>query len=452
MLSGTHLPGRAQRTYLTLNVARALAPVARTENRDPATGLLDAEGFAGLAVAAQQAAEGTAVPYGMTLVEIGGLDALTGRLAAAEAEAFVTGISTYLQSYAVRGEAVGRLTSERFGLIQEEVGDVAAIERTLVERSRAIDPAREGVSVAANSVSLRREPGLSTDQSAKALLYVVNRFAHQRSNFSFGDLSNGLRAFHAEVMTRLDVYKRIVSANAFDVLYQPIVDLKTRAVHHFEALVRPQDTSTFPDTADFIGFAERMDVIADFDLTMVGRIVAKILEGRAQKDLPRVAVNVSGRSLSDASFIARLLELLRSYRNLAESLSFEVTESSQITDLECANAVIQELRRESYKVIFDDFGAGAAAFQYLRAFEVDFVKIDGLYVREALGNAKATAFLGAMAGLCRALVIDTVAEMVEREEEVRLLLEAGVRYGQGYLLGRPGVGLTGIRTAAASSR
>jgi EAL domain-containing protein (putative c-di-GMP-specific phosphodiesterase class I) len=105
--------------------------------------------------------------------------------------------------------------------------------------------------------------------------------------------------------------------------------------------------------------------------------------------------------------------------------------------LDAVSNVVRGLRKAGHKVCLDDFGAGASAFQYLRALEVDVVKIDGIYVRDALKTGKGQSFLKAMAGLCNDLGIATVAEMVENTNALAFLRACGVAYGQGYLFGRP---------------
>jgi EAL domain-containing protein (putative c-di-GMP-specific phosphodiesterase class I) len=137
------------------------------------------------------------------------------------------------------------------------------------------------------------------------------------------------------------------------------------------------------------------------------------------------------------SFVAALHDLLKSYPAIRSRLIFEITESARVADLELADRFIQGLRGEGHKVCLDDFGAGAAAFQYLRALEVDIVKIDGQYLRGAVEGGKSRAFLKAMAGLCRDLEIEMIAEMVEDRRYLPLLEDCGIRYAQGYLFGRP---------------
>ena len=112
---------------------------------------------------------------------------------------------------------------------------------------------------------------------------------------------------------------------------------------------------------------------------------------------------------------------------------FEITESARILDLEHANEVIQDLRKRGFHVCLDDFGAGEAAFDYLRELDVDFVKIDGKYVKDAASNSRDKAFLIAMSGLCHDLGITTIAEGIENEEILDFLRGCGITYGQGYV-------------------
>ena len=116
---------------------------------------------------------------------------------------------------------------------------------------------------------------------------------------------------------------------------------------------------------------------------------------------------------------------------------FEITESARIEDLGEANRFIQGLRQAGHEVCLDDFGAGSAALRYLHALEIDVVKIDGQYVRSAMETPRNQAFLKAVAGLCHDLGIATIAEMIEDEPCAQMLRECRVRYGQGYMYGKP---------------
>ena len=237
--------------------------------------------------------------------------------------------------------------------------------------------------------------------------------------------------------SRIAHFKDILRNGQFAIAFQPVVDLATHRPHHFEALARFQHLPDGASPYDTITFAEQTGMIRDFDLAMCERVVDWLQMAGRQGQRYKVAVNLSGTSIASKPFVMELHKLLRSHHGLANSLIFEITESAKIRDLEAVNATVQSLRRAGHKVCLDDFGAGAAAFQYLRDLEVDVVKIDGAYVRGALETEKGMAFLRAMTGLCHDLGITTVAEMVEDRQSLQFLRDCGVGYGQGYLFGRP---------------
>ena len=116
----------------------------------------------------------------------------------------------------------------------------------------------------------------------------------------------------------------------------------------------------------------------------------------------------------------------------------ELTETADIEDLESAKTSIKQLRAMKVPVCIDDFGAGSAAFRYLKEFRVDYVKLDGAYVRGALQNAREHGFLLTMIDLANFVGAKVIAETVETEQEATMMRELGVEYGQGWFFGRPG--------------
>jgi EAL domain-containing protein (putative c-di-GMP-specific phosphodiesterase class I) len=106
-------------------------------------------------------------------------------------------------------------------------------------------------------------------------------------------------------------------------------------------------------------------------------------------------------------------------------------------DLERVSRVFNAMKGLGFSMCLDDFGAGAASFQYLRALEVDYVKIDGTYTRRLLSSDRDSLLLRNLCDLCADLNIKTIAEMVELDDQIDELRRLGVHMGQGYLLGRP---------------
>ncbi len=128
---------------------------------------------------------------------------------------------------------------------------------------------------------------------------------------------------------------------------------------------------------------------------------------------------------------------------------FEITELTSIADLARTNQVIQAFRDAGNAVCLDDFGAGAASLSYLRAFHVDYIKIDGAYVRRMQDSDRDLQIMNAMIGMCRQVKTAIVAEMIETQKQAQSLLALGVEFGQGYYFGKPG---RHARLAAAAAR
>jgi EAL domain-containing protein (putative c-di-GMP-specific phosphodiesterase class I) len=181
--------------------------------------------------------------------------------------------------------------------------------------------------------------------------------------------------------------------------------------------------------------AEEVGIIPDFDYAVAKKAIQFIKE--QPRKIPSIAVNVSGNSIVDPDFIAKLHDLLDRVGDISDRLMFEITESAGIEDLEGTNITFQGLRTKGYKVSLDDFGAGAASFDYLNSFDIDTVKFDGPVVKRAYATDKGKAFLASMATLCKQTGIETIAEMVEDEPLAKFLSECGVDLGQGWYFGKP---------------
>jgi EAL domain-containing protein (putative c-di-GMP-specific phosphodiesterase class I) len=176
------------------------------------------------------------------------------------------------------------------------------------------------------------------------------------------------------------------------------------------------------------------------------RVIGVMRAARTGSD--SIAVNVSGRSLVTPGFVDALIGQIRRNADLAHRLLFEVTESAKISDLDTVDRALRAIRSYDVRVCLDDFGSGAAAFDYLRSLSVDILKIDGSFIRGAAAATFNRAFIRSVASLCEALGIVTIAEMVEDEAIAQLVRDAGITHGQGHLFGEPST----LRSFAATQQ
>jgi EAL domain-containing protein (putative c-di-GMP-specific phosphodiesterase class I) len=235
-------------------------------------------------------------------------------------------------------------------------------------------------------------------------------------------------------------FRKVLGEASFDIAFHPIVDVKGGRVHHYEALVRFQDAPATESPFKMITFAEDIGLIWHFDIAMTRKVIEWLQPRRASKY--KIAVNISGQSIANAGYHAELFGLLDANPWARDHVLFEITESARIADLGDANRFFQTLRQQGYEVCLDDFGAGAASFQYLASLDVDVVKLDGSAVKNALAAKKGRAFLTALTKLCKDIGVETVAEMVDDQETLNFVRDCGVDFAQGYLFGKPAIDIT----------
>lgn len=269
----------------------------------------------------------------------------------------------------------------------------------------------------------------------------TTRFSHRlltalngSNGFGYRAIAN-VRNLIEEAQDFVGRFRAMVDSRDFRFVLQPIVDITSRDIHHYEALCRFNQSDESPFTT--ITFAEEVGLVHEFDLAMAEAVITWLAERRATVPGLRVAVNASGGSVTDPAYCAGIHRLLARNPWAAGTLLLEVTESSRIVDIPKAGEFIQSIRRHGIPVCLDDFGAGAASFQYLSAFNVDVVKIDGATIVNAQQSLNGPAIMQALTQLCHAVGATTIAEMIETEEQRDFCRNCGCDFGQGYLFGRP---------------
>jgi len=282
---------------------------------------------------------------------------------------------------------------------------------------------------------------ISSQQMAKALMVSLQAFADGATDMDGADMNDVVEKKMKENMQSIERFKSICDQGLFDLVYMPVCKLGTGEIHHFEALTRfrhDADASPFA----LITLAEEVGIITDFDMVVAKRAVENLEWFRDAKADVSVAINVSGHSISDDKFCDELADMLMRKYDMEKFLSLEITESAEIQDLEAVNYSIQKFRRMGYTVALDDFGAGAASFDYLNSFDVDTVKFDGPVVKRASVTKKGKAFLKSMATLCNEIGVETIAEMVEDKNLAGFLEQCGIHLGQGWYFGKPQADMT----------
>jgi len=148
-------------------------------------------------------------------------------------------------------------------------------------------------------------------------------------------------------------------------------------------------------------------------------------------------INLSGQSLGDETFYDYVSRLMDLHEVPAEAVCFEITETSAISNIEVAQKFIQKMRARGCRFALDDFGTGVSSFSYLKKLPLDYVKIDGSFIRELLHEPVDEAMVESINRIAHTLGIKTIAEYVENDELLERLRELGTDYAQGYAIARP---------------
>jgi EAL domain-containing protein (putative c-di-GMP-specific phosphodiesterase class I) len=404
--------------------------------RDKESGLYKTDAFLEQVAKRIDGARGHHENIEFTMLRLDNFAELGKDLDAKSRERLLKTIGACLRVSSGPNDTVARFDEENYGLVHAEGTDIDDLKDRIHGHLKAAGKAGLNVSVAAGTVSADIENVAERDL-LQAMHYTIKEFCDSESaTDAIGNLSENLDKHIAQASAKMSSFRDIVSEADFDIAFQPIIDLATGKIAHYEALARfggGSDRSPY----ELITFAENTGLISEFDYAMAQKLLAWLSQAKKVGQHFRVALNLSGKSVSNPGFLKELQTLLAKHSEVRDQLIIEITESARIKDLKQTNAFIQVLRQAGHLVCLDDFGAGAAALRYLHDLDVDIVKIDGQYIQGALRGGKNKAFLKAIAGLCTELSVETVAEMVENEQSVAIIKECGIGFGQGYFFGRP---------------
>ena len=253
----------------------------------------------------------------------------------------------------------------------------------------------------------------------------------------FDHVSAGLRSTHR----RIHWAKKLRDALDEDrlVLFQqPVVRLKDRKTVHHEVLLRIRNEDgehILP--GNFIELAESLGLIQDIDMRVVEKLLAYLRTQERSDGKMRYFVNLSRVSISDQHWVQRMTALLHGSGVNPSQLVFEITETAAMSEIDVTITFIKRLKEMGCRFALDDFGAGFSSFYYLKRFDVDYLKIDGSFIRDLATDEGSRIFVRALNDVARGLDKQVIAEWVETPEALNLLLGMGTQFGQGHLFQRP---------------
>jgi len=228
------------------------------------------------------------------------------------------------------------------------------------------------------------------------------------------------------------------------VLYQqPICSISENSagILHWEILVRMKDKeNNLIAPGNFIPAAERYNKMHSIDRWVIRNVFSAISRGSfpvGNNAKRMLSINLSGASIGDATALAYIRETGKKFDINFNEICFEITETVAISNLSKATEFIKELKKLGCSFSLDDFGSGLSSFGYLKNLPVDFIKIDGSFVKDMATDPIDRAMVEAINQIGHVMEIQTIAEWVEDEETLVLLKQIGIDFSQGYHTGKP---------------
>ncbi|WP_282367528.1 EAL domain-containing protein [Pseudomonas sp. PS02290] len=360
-------------------------------------------------------------------------------------------ICTLLQQGVREGDTLARLGGDEFGILLEHCAPEAAERvaeslRQTVESLHFVWKGRPFVTtVSIGLVHIDDVPTtLETSlRAADMACYMAKEKGRNRVQVYHDDDSDLSTRFGE--MAWIQRLHMALEDNRFCLYSQEIAALGRNAVQgpgHIEILLRLRDESgrmILPDS--FIPAAERYGMMTTLDRWVVQHvfmIIADCLKsGHGKGPMAVCAINLSGTSIGDDAFLEYLRQQFQIYAIPPELICFEITETSAIANLGSAIRFINELKSLGCRFSLDDFCAGMSSFAYLKHLPVDFLKIDGSFVKDMLDDPVNRAMVEVINHIGHVMGKQTIAEFVESPQIEQALLEIGVDYAQGYVIERP---------------
>ncbi len=241
---------------------------------------------------------------------------------------------------------------------------------------------------------------------------------------------------------RVSDLNRALQSNYFELYCQPIYKLldDSQILDSYEILLRlnVDNTGELLPPGSFIPAAERYGIMAKIDRWVIDKSLDHFsrMQGK-EGSAVHLSINLSATSLSDLKLPQYIQRLLKKYHVSADSICFEISETSAVRDMGSVIKLIKSLKMLGCRTSLDNFGTGFSSFGHLKRLQVDYIKIDGSLVQSMSSSSVDRSVVASINAVAHALGVKTIAEYVGSDQTIKILSEMGVDYGQGYCLGLP---------------
>ena len=354
-------------------------------------------------------------------------------------------LSKVLNHEVRKRDTLARLGGDEFGVLMEHCSLEHAnrVARTLQKAVQDYQFSWEahtfkiGVSIGLVAIT-ETTPDLSElMKQADAACYMAKDMGRNRIHVYHGE-DETLAQRHGEMQWVTRIHKAL-EEDKFYLYAQPIVPLDSRTDIHYEILIRMKgEKGELIPPGAFLPAAERYNLIAQLDRWVIKNTFALLMENpRFLEQINFISINLSGQSLTENNVLDFIIMQLDESGIDGTKICFEITETAAISNLSTATKFISTLKGLGCRFALDDFGSGLSSFGYLKNLSVNYLKIDGMFVKDIVDDPIDHAMVKSINEIGQVMGMQTIAEFVENDEIKGMLREIGVNYAQGYGIGKP---------------
>ncbi len=433
--------------FRDVSQTRALAQQLQHQSRhDPLTGLPNRASFEQELAARLAAARVLGQVHALLYLDLDRFTLVNDTCGHQDGDRLLLHVAGELAVRLGSGDVLARIGDDKFGVILDGCGPQAAQQKAAV-LVEAVDRARFrvgervfqlGLSAGVAVIDAAAEDARRVLMHADTACYVAKRLGGNRAQlYQPSDLEVSRTRNDMDWVARIE---QALDENRFELFAQRIVPLASGSAPCYELLLRLRqaDGSVAPPNA-FLPAAQHFGLMDKIERSVVRQAlgtIERLQAGGAGRQFGYLSVNLSGTSLSDEGFNAFLLRELEQHATPPERVRFEITETAALSETSGARGFIASLHGLGYKTLLDDFGTGFTSFGYLKSLGASGLKVDQSFTRNLAGDVVNQAIVESICKIGNSLGLEIIAEGVEDEATLQVLLALGVRHAQGWLFHR----------------
>jgi c-di-GMP phosphodiesterase len=339
------------------------------------------------------------------------------------------------------GDVPARMGGDEFAIMLPETDAASGFQvanklhQALAEKEFELPVGKTRCTASFSLVSFP-EDGTTEDQIYAAMETVLYKAkSHGKNQVLTAESTEDLGM--TTIFKQGDFLRKAMREDRVEAFLQPIVDVRTGKVAAFESLGRIRDGELIIPAGEFIEVAEELGMAKLLDREVFRKSLEHYPKVAAKHPQAIFFFNLFPRSFNDLEWVRGIPDMVRAAGVPCEKVVLEITEREALPNLTQVRAVIEELRASKITVALDDFGSGFSSFLYMKYLDIDYVKIEGSFVRNMAADERDRIIVEQINTMAHRFGLKTVAEFVEDEATAKMLVEIGVDYAQGHYFGHP---------------